>query len=54
VTGSPDGTVEAAGVSITTTAATIAQVTEFTGALIGSCVEVAPTTGFGLVNLSMN
>lgn len=54
VTGSPDGSTEAAGVAITTTAATIAQVTEFTGAQIGTCVEVAPTTGYGLVNLKMN
>lgn len=54
VTGSPDGAVEAAGTGITTTAATIAQITEVTGSLIGKCVEVAPTTGFGLVNLDMN
>jgi hypothetical protein len=54
VTGSPDGSVEAAGVLITTTAATIAQITELTGALIGVCMEVAPTTGFGAVMLGMN
>lgn len=54
VTGSPDGSVEPAGTAITTTAATIAQITELTGSLIGKCVEVAPTTGFGLVNLDMN
>lgn len=54
VTGSPDGSTEAAGVAITTTAATIAQITELTGALIGTCMEVAPTTGYGMVNLDMN
>lgn len=53
VTGSPDGSVEAAGVAITTTAATIAQVTELTGALIGTCIEVAPTTGYGAALLRM-
>lgn len=53
VTGSPDGTVEAAGVAITTTAATIAQITELTGSYIGSCMEVAPTTGFGMALLNM-
>jgi hypothetical protein len=52
VTGSPDGSVEAAGVAITTTAATIAQVTEFTGAEIGVCMEVAPTTGYGMALLN--
>ena len=52
VTGSPDGTVEATGVAITTTAATIAQVTEFTGAYVGRCMEVAPTTGFGMTYLT--
>ena len=52
VTGSPDGTVEAAGTAITTTAATIAQFTEATGALVGRCMEVAPTTGFGLAMLT--
>src|SRR5512146_1129680 len=51
VTGSPDGSCEAAGTAITTTAATIAQVTEFTGTLIGVCMEVAPTTGYGSVFL---
>ena len=54
VTGSPDGTVEAAGVIITTTAATIAQVTELTGALVGRCMEVAPTTGFGMAYLNID
>ncbi len=53
VTGSPDGSVEASGVAITTTAATIAQVTEFTGAYVGTCIEVAPTTGYGLANLNL-
>lgn len=53
VTGSPDGSVEATGVAITTTAATIAQVTEFTGAYIGNCVEVAPTTGYGAAMLKI-
>lgn len=53
VTGSPDGTVEAAGVGITTTAATIAQITEVTGALIGICMEVAPTTAAGMALLQM-
>jgi hypothetical protein len=54
VTGSPDGSVEAAGVGITTTAATIAQITEVTGSLVGTCIEVAPTTGYGLANLTLN
>lgn len=53
VTGSPDGSVEASGVAITTTAATIAQVTELTGSYIGDCVEVAPTTGYGSAYLKM-
>lgn len=53
VTGSPDGSVEAAGTIITTTAATIAQITELTGALIGVCMEVAPTTGYTMVMLDM-
>lgn len=53
VTGSPDGTVEAAGVAITTTAATIAQITEMTGAAVGRCMEVAPTTGFGMAYLTI-
>lgn len=51
VTGSPDGTVEATGVLITTTAATIAQMTEIIR--IGICMEVAPTTGAGMALLSM-
>lgn len=54
VTGSPDGSVEAAGTIITTTAATIAQITELTGSLVGTCMEVAPTTGYGMTNLAMN
>lgn len=54
VTGSPDGSVEAAGTIITTTAATIAQITELMGAFIGTCMEVAPTTGFGMVMLNMS
>lgn len=54
VTGSPDGSVEAAGVAITTTAATIAQITELTGALIGTCIEVAPTTGYGAAYLKLD
>lgn len=54
VTGSPDGTVEASGVGITTTAATIAQITEITGSFVGTCIEVAPTTGYGLANLMLN
>lgn len=53
VTGSPDGAVEAAGTAITTTAATIAQITELTGSLIGVCMEVAPTTGYGTVDLRL-
>ncbi len=53
VTGSPDGSVEASGVAITTTAATIAQVTEFEGSYIGNCIEVAPTTGYGSAWLKM-
>lgn len=51
VTGSPDGTVEATGVLITTTAATIAQMTEIIR--IGICMEVAPTTGAGMALLNM-
>lgn len=51
VTGSPDGTVEASGVLITTTNPTIAQETEIIK--IGICMEVAPTTGAGMVLLSM-
>lgn len=51
VTGSPDGSVEATGVIITTTAATVAQITEAFGSNIGVCMEVAPTTGYGMVNL---
>jgi hypothetical protein len=54
VTGSPDGSVEAAGVAITTTAATIAQITELTGALVGVCAEVAPTTGYGAALLRID
>lgn len=54
VTGSPDGSVEAAGTAITTTAATIAQVTEFTGSFVGVCMEVAPTTDYGIANLMLN
>jgi hypothetical protein len=53
VTGSPDGSVEAAGVGITTTAATVAQITEVTGLLVGRCMEVAPTTGYGMAYLSL-
>ena len=53
VTGSPDGSVEASGVAITTTAATIAQITELTGSYVGVCAEVAPTTGFGLALLNI-
>lgn len=53
VTGSPDGSVEAAGVGITTTAATIAQITEVTGSYVGNCMEVAPTTGYGSANLKI-
>ena len=54
VTGSPDGTIEAAGTAITTTAATIAQITELTGSAVGVCMEVAPTTGYGMTYLSLN
>lgn len=54
VTGSPDGSVEASGVAITATAATVAQVTELTGSFVGTCIEVAPTTGYGLANLMLN
>jgi hypothetical protein len=53
VTGSPDGTVEASGIIITTTAATIAQITELMGGHIGICMEVAPTTGAGMALLTM-
>lgn len=53
VTGSPDGSVEASGVLITTTAATIAQVSEFMGSYVGTCMEVAPTTGYGMALLKM-
>lgn len=53
VTGSPDGSVEAAGTAITTTAATIAQITELTGSLVGTCIEVAPTTGYGTADLKI-
>lgn len=54
VTGSPDGSAEAAGTAITTTAATIAQITEAFGSFIGTCMEVAPTTGYGLVWLNLH
>lgn len=50
VTGSPDGTVEATGVLITTTAATIAQITELN--YIGRAMEVAPTTGAAMIWLN--
>ena len=53
VTGSPDGSVEASGVIITTTAATIAQITELMGGYVGVCIEVAPTTGYGAVMLDI-
>jgi hypothetical protein len=53
VTGSPDGSVEASGVIITTTAATIAQITELMGGYVGTCMEVAPTTGYGLADLKI-
>jgi hypothetical protein len=53
VTGSPDGSVEASGVLITTTAATIAQISELMGSYVGTCIEVAPTTGYGMANLRM-
>jgi hypothetical protein len=53
VTGSPDGSVEASGVIITATAATVAQITELMGGYVGTCIEVAPTTGYGLANLNM-
>lgn len=53
VTGSPDGTVEAAGVIITATAATVAQITELMGSYVGAFMEVAPTTGAGMVLLNM-
>ena len=51
VTGTPSGTVEATGVIITATAPTIAQETEIIR--IGICMEVAPTTGAGMVLLNM-
>lgn len=54
VTGSPDGSVEASGVAITATAATVAQVTELTGSYVGDCMEVAPTTGYGMAYLRLN
>ena len=53
VGGTPDGSVEATGTGITTTAATIAQITEITGGYVGVCMEVAPTTGFGMTNLNI-
>jgi hypothetical protein len=53
VTGSPDGAVEASGVLITTTAATIAQITELMGSSVGVCMEVAPTTGYGMAFLAI-
>lgn len=53
VTGTPDGSVEASGVAITTTAATIAQVTELTGSYVGVCMEVAPTTDYGTAVLNI-
>lgn len=52
VTGTPDGSVEATGVHITTTAATIAQMTALTP--IGICMEVAPTTDYGMAYLRMS
>lgn len=54
VTGSPSGSVEAIGVLVTTTAATIAQTTEFMGSYVGNAIEVAPTTGYGLADLKMS
>lgn len=53
VTGSPDGAVEASGIGITTTAATIAQITEIFGSYVGVCMEVAPTTGYGMAFLDI-
>ena len=53
VTGSPDGSVEAIGTLITTTAATIAQFTEAFGSYVGVCMEVAPTTGYGMAFLDI-
>lgn len=46
------GSVEATGVIITTTAITTAQMTE--ALEVGYCMEVAPTTGFGLVFLKIS
>lgn len=51
VTGTPDGSVEASGVLITTTNPTIAQETEIIK--IGVCMEVAPTTDYGMALLNM-
>ncbi len=53
VTGTPDGSVEAAGVIITATAATVAQITELLGSYVGVFMEVAPTTDYGMVMLNI-
>lgn len=46
------GAIEATGVLITTTAATIAQMTEILE--VGWCMEVAPTTGYGMIFLKIS
>lgn len=46
------GAIEASGIIITTTAATIAQITELLE--LGWCMEVAPTTGYGHVFLKIS
>ncbi len=46
------GSVEASGIIITTTAPTTAQTTELLE--IGYCMEVAPTTGYGLIFLKIS
>ena len=51
VTNGADGALEATGVLITATAPTIAQETEIVR--VGICMEVAPTTGYGLALLNM-
>ena len=46
------GSIEATGVIITTTAITTAQMTE--ALELGYCMEVAPTTGFGMIFLKIS
>ena len=46
------GSIEATGIIITTTAITTAQMTE--ALEVGYCMEVAPTTGFGMIFLKIS